>query len=107
MWTEPLAQDWDSNTTAGKTWENQPFLAPPWEVNYPDPAESVHVMCPICGKEVKSYAELERRWDGLLVCSADLDPRPRNLKRKRIRAERPKTLNAPGVITFMDDGEGR
>jgi len=32
------------------------------------------VVCDVCGREYKNY-DLQLRWDGLMVCSGDWEPR--------------------------------
>ena len=32
------------------------------------------VICDVCGRQYKSY-ELQMRWDGVMVCSGDWEPR--------------------------------
>jgi hypothetical protein len=33
-----------------------------------------NVICDMCGKKMKNF-ELRKRWDGLMVCSKDWEPR--------------------------------
>ena len=35
---------------------------------------SWNVICDVCGRQYKSY-ELQMRWDGVMVCSGDWEPR--------------------------------
>lgn len=106
--SEPQAYDWEVGTVANRGWEGFPFIVA-WEIEgfYTSTEPSLDVMCPVCGREVDGYNELKLRWDGVLVCKDDWDPRPRNYRRRPIRTERPRNLNAPGALTFLDDSEGR
>lgn len=104
------AQSWDfdAGNAANRGWEGQGVLL---AFDYPglydstDPA--LLVKCGVCDKRVDSKKELRRRWDGVLVCKDDWDPRPRNQHRRKLRRERPRNLNAGGALTFLDDDEGR
>jgi len=104
----PHSWDWETGYVKALGWEGF-FGLPAFDYpNYEDaPDPSVHVMCPVCGKEVKSRDELKMRWDGVLVCKFDWDPRPRNYRRRRVLPERPRTNVGAGVLTFLDETEGR
>lgn len=104
------AQAWefDAGNPSNRGWDGEGFLlAFEYTGLYDSPDPALIVQDPVSGKRVDSYKELRRRWDGVMVGKDNLDPRPRNQHRRNIRRERPRNLNSPGTLTFLDDSEGR
>lgn len=43
-------------------------------------------ICDVCGFQYR-LRELKKRWDGLMVCKSDFDPRPPEQKAPNVRPE--------------------
>jgi len=43
-------------------------------------------LCDVCGFE-KPLRELKKRWDGMMVCTKDYDPKPPQYSPPRVRPE--------------------
>jgi len=66
-------------------------------------------ICDVCGFQLR-LREMQKRWDGLMVCRADLDPRPPEMTPPRVKAEgvplpnaRPDNQNADYVEITAED----
>ena len=70
-------------------------------------SEGAWGICDVCGFKLR-HRRLRKRWDNLLVCSADWDPRPADTRPPGVRPEglpirdaRPEpdpVFRAPGVL---------
>lgn len=104
----PHPWDWEVGQAELRGWAGYDWLLAFEIANlYDQPDPALQVMCPVCGRRVAGYRDLKLRWDGVMVCKDDWDPRPRNYRRRRVFPERPRNLRSPGGLTFLDDGEGR
>jgi hypothetical protein len=45
-----------------------------------------YACCDVCGFQYR-LRELKKRWDGVMVCDADYDPRPREHSPPRVKPE--------------------
>ena len=70
---------------------------------------NVKAICDRCGFEFR-LRELVKEWTGLMVCRADLDPRPPEMTPPRVKAEgvplpnaRPDNQNADYVEITAED----